>query len=111
MRHSRNSQDRWVEWEGEGFLQENDDSPVYFTIGRVYPVEDGTRELLARKLQRDGLADNLWGGFVLVDNNIIVTHGYVTESEDGDFEYYDPYDEDIPLSAQEATFVEVEIGD
>jgi hypothetical protein len=111
MRYSRNSQDRWIEWEGEGFAEQDDESPIYYTIGRVYPAEDGTRELLARKLQRDGLADNLWGGFVLVDNNITVTYGYVDEPSEGDFVFYDPYDEDIPLTAQEATFVEVTLGD
>lgn len=113
MRFSRNSQDRWTEWEGEGldFGPNPDDIPVYYTIGTVHPKEDDTGNLLGMKLARDGVVDTRWKGLELVETSANVIHGYVLINEYGDAEFFAEFEEDLPDGVEEVTVVEVLLGE
>lgn len=108
MRFSRNSQDRWTEWNGEGidFGPHPDEIPVYYTLGHVHPKEDDTGELLAMKLHRDGIADTKWDGIQIVSHRTNVIHGYLDVNEFDDCEFY-AFEEDCPDGVEEVTLVEV----
>lgn len=56
----------WMEWDGEGFL-DNFDNSVFFTLGHISLDEDVVRRALASAIQRDGIVDSLGDGFKIID--------------------------------------------
>jgi len=68
VRDVRHGEHLWVHWEGEGFDYDDTTETTYFTFGHVDLENDVVRRALASALQRDGLADSLSDGFLLIDS-------------------------------------------
>lgn len=59
----------WDQWQGEGYEGKFDHDLVYFTQEHVDADHELVRRGLASALQRDGIADSLRDGFMLIETS------------------------------------------
>jgi hypothetical protein len=62
MKDRRLGEHLWTPWEGEGL----DGDLIYYTPEDVDMEEEIVRRALASALQRDGVADSLFDGFIII---------------------------------------------
>lgn len=69
MKDIRVGESLWIQWDGEGYIQQTLYSDlIYYTIGHVDFENELVRRALASTLQRDGIADSLGDGFNMISD-------------------------------------------
>ncbi len=83
MKDKRVGESLWIQWDGEGYIQQTTYTDlIYYTVGHIDIENEIVRRALASTLQRDGIADSLSDGFNLIaESHVEIGWAGIVEGE------------------------------
>lgn len=112
MKDKRVGESLWIQWEGQGYIQQTMYSDlIYYTVGHVDFENEIVRRALASTLQRDGVADSLADGFNMLADAHVETGWAGILQDETDYTFCDATGEteygDLVNEALEFTWIEL----